>query len=310
MDPFPEESNLSPTLTFLVDILFVVVIAASFVFYGDYLFRPSASPVIFAGLVTVYLMAITSWIGYHSHITEYPYTDSTPAKARFGIHLALVALCAYLLYSLGTAQATPNLSPFLWGFPIIVVLHLISRRIRQKEYVVEVAEPEAAAPEAVERETRGAEAIEREREATEQEVAEWEASELEAIEQDLLYTYLSGFIAICLVYQFIVLPAITATYGGLNWAFIFLPLLAGIAYQRVSGPYLERKITAPPPPAPTPLPKRRIVNFRRRHGLPPPGSLAAAGGKDELSGKEEGAFSPSTLIHPLANRGSRQGRGK
>ena len=277
--PDPEESIISRTLVSLIDILFVVVIAASFAFYGSYLFRPSTSPVIFAGLLTVYFMAITTWIGYHLNITEYPYTDSRLAKARFGIHLALVAMCAYLLYSLGTSRATPDLSPFLWGFPIIVGLYLISRRIRQEEYGVEVVEPEAAAPEA-ERETISAEAAEAtrretaEQKAVEREAAEWEAAELEAIEQDFLCTYLSGFIAICLVYQFIALPAISATLGGLNWAFIFLPLLAGIVYQRVSGQYPERRIT---PTAPiTPLAKRRIVNFRRQHGLPPPGSLAAS----------------------------------
>jgi len=268
MSPLPEQNTISRTLISLVDILFVVVIAASFAFYGNYLFRPATSPVIFVGLVTVYLMAITSWIGYHFHITEYPYTDSPQAKARFSMHLALVAMCAYLLYSLGTAQPTPDLSPFLWGFPIIVGLYLISRQIRQKEYGAKGVKPEAVAPQAAEGETLSAEAIE-------QEVAEWEVVELEAIEQDLLYTYLSGFIAICLVYQFIALPAILASYGGLNWLFIFLPLLAGIVYQQISRQYPEGKVPVPPT-APTPLPKRRIVNFRHEHGLPPPGSLTAA----------------------------------
>jgi len=267
MSPLPEESNISRTLISLIDIVFVVVIAASFAFYGSYLFRPSTSLIVFAGLVTVYLMAIASWISYQYHITEYPYTESREAKARFAMHLALVAMCAYLLYSLGTAQPTPDLSPFLWGFPIIVGLYLISRRIRQKEYEVKGVGPEA------ERETLSAEAIE-------QKATEWEVVELEAIEQDLLYAYLSGFIAICLVYQFIALPAILASYGGLNWVFIFLPLLAGLIYQQIPRQYYpERKVTAPPtvpPPAPTPLPKRKIANFRHQHGLPPPGSLAAS----------------------------------
>jgi len=257
---------MSRTLISLIDILFVVVIAASFAFYGSYLFRPSVSLVVFVGLVTVYLMAITSWIGYHGHITEYPYTESPETKVRFAMHLALVAMCAYLLYSLGTAQPTPDLSPFLWGFPIIVGLYLISRRARQKEFEVKSVGPEAG------RETLSAEAIE-------EKATEWAVIELEAIETDLLYAYLSGFIAICLVYQFIALPAILATHGGLNWVFIFLPLLAGIIYLQIPRQYYpEGRVTAPPevpPTAPIPLPKRKIVNFRREHGLPPPGSLSA-----------------------------------
>jgi len=267
MSPLPEQNNMSRALISLIDILFVVVIAASFAFYGNYLFRPTTSPVVFVGLVTVYLMAIASWIGYHLHITEYPYTESREAKARFAMHLALVAMCAYLLYSLGTARPTPDLSPFLWGFPIIVVLYLISRRMRQKEYAVKSVGPEAG------RETLSAEAIE-------EKATEWEVAELEAVELDLLYAYLSGFIAICLIYQFVALPAILATYGGLNWVFIFLPLLAGIIYQKIPRQYYpEGRITAPPtvpPGAPAPLPKRKIANFRHQHGLPPPGSLAAS----------------------------------
>ncbi len=266
MSPLPEQSDMSRTLISLIDILFVVVIAASFAFYGSYLFRPSVSLVVFVGLVTVYLMAIVSWIGYHGHITEYPYTESRETKARFAMHLALVAMCAYLLYSLGTAQPTPDLSPFLWGFPIIVGFYLISRRVRQKEYEIKGVGPEA------ERETLSAEAIE-------QQAAEWEVTELEAIEQDFLYAYLSGFIAICLIYQFIALPVILATHGGLNWVFILLPLLAGIIYQQIPRQYYpEGRATVPPtapPTAPTPLPKRKIVNFRHQHGLPPPGSLSA-----------------------------------
>ena len=265
MSPLPEQSDMSRTLISLIDILFVVVIAASFAFYGSYLFRPTMSLVVFVGLVTVYLMAIASWIGYHGHITEYPYTESREAEARFAMHLALVAMCAYLLYSLGTAQPTPDLSPFLWGFPIIVVFYLISRRMRQKEYEIKGIMPEAG------RETLSAEAIELQATA-------WAVTELEATEEDLLYTYLSGFIALCLIYQFIALPAILATHGALNWVFIFLPLLAGIIYQQIPRQYYpEGEVTAPPeapPPAPT-LPKRRIVNFRRQHGLPPPGSLSA-----------------------------------
>jgi len=186
MSPLPEQSDMSRTLISLIDILFVVVIAASFAFYGSYLFRPTTSLVVFVGLVTVYLMSIASWIGYQYHITEYPYTESRETKARFAMHLALVAMCAYLLYSLGTAQPTPDLSPFLWGFPVIVGLYLISRRMRQKEYEVKGAKPEA------ERETLSAEAIE-------EQATAWEVAELEAIEMDLLYAYLSGFIAICLV---------------------------------------------------------------------------------------------------------------
>lgn len=216
MDQFPNSSDMSRILTLLINILFIVIIAASFALYGNYLFRPFASPVIFVGLLTVYFMVIMHWIDYHSHITEYPYKDSMFAKARFGVQMALVAMCAYLLYSLGTAKATPDLSPYLWGFPIILGLYMASRRLKQKEY-----EPGGEEHQTVE-ETIKAQAI----------------SEHAVIEENFLLTCLCGSITICLIYQFIALPAIFSSHGGLNWLFIWIPPLVSIAYkhQRMGRP--------------------------------------------------------------------------
>ena len=133
------QSSISGSLTILVDIVFGVVIAESFALYHNYLFHPSISP-IFVGLLTVYLVTIMSWIGYHSSIAQYPYKDSGLGKARFVADLATVAMYAYLVYAVGGFTTTSvNLSYYLWGFPTIFLLYIISGQIRRKEYSPEAS---------------------------------------------------------------------------------------------------------------------------------------------------------------------------
>lgn len=132
MKPEDTQSNISGSLITLVDIIFGVVIAESFVLYHDSLFHPSLSPT-FVGLLTVYFVTVTSWIGYHSSVTKYPY-NSNLSKVRFSIDLVIVAMYAYLLYSVGTFETNSDLSSYLWGFPAIFILYIASGQIRRKEY--------------------------------------------------------------------------------------------------------------------------------------------------------------------------------
>jgi hypothetical protein len=135
MKPEDTQSNISESLIIFVDIIFGVVIAESFAQYHDSLFHPSLPPSpIFAGLLTVYIVTVMSWIGYHSSVTKYPYKNSNLAKLRFSIDLVIVAMYAYLFYSVGTFETNPDLSSYLLGFPIIFTLYIASGLIKQKEY--------------------------------------------------------------------------------------------------------------------------------------------------------------------------------
>jgi 5'(3')-deoxyribonucleotidase len=122
-----------------VEILFAVVLGSSIWELRSYLFHPDWQNPSFWALVSVYLTAVTSWIGWHKSTTKYPYTNSRAGYVRSIFDAFIVATYVALLFfgsnvSFVASEGRQSLGFYLWGFVVVFVLYYFSGVVRKAEY--------------------------------------------------------------------------------------------------------------------------------------------------------------------------------
>lgn len=124
-----------------VEIFFAVVLGASILEFYKFLFPPDLTSPSFWAIVTVYFVAVTSWIGWHKSVTEFPYTDSGAGYIRSMLDAIIVGTYVALLFFgsnidkvFSDSRNNDALLYFLWGFFLIFLIYYISGRIRRAEY--------------------------------------------------------------------------------------------------------------------------------------------------------------------------------
>ena len=105
-----------PHFVTFVEIFFAVVLGASILEpeIRALLFPPAFTSLSFWSLTAVYFAAITSWMGWHKIIAEYPYSDSRIGEARSIVDAIIVAVYAALLF-FGSRIDNSLFGPF-WRF--------------------------------------------------------------------------------------------------------------------------------------------------------------------------------------------------
>lgn len=122
-----------------VEILFAVVLGSSIWEFRTYLFHPNWQSPSFWALVSVYLTAVTSWIGWHKSTTKYPYTNSRAGYVRSISDAFIVATYVALLFfgsniSFVESEGKRSLGFYLWGFVVVFGLYYVSGVVRKAEY--------------------------------------------------------------------------------------------------------------------------------------------------------------------------------
>jgi succinate dehydrogenase hydrophobic anchor subunit len=125
-----EEKNLSRVYVQFIDILFAVVIGQSFVllssgaWFATWLAQPLQNAFGIATLVLVYVLLITSWIGYHQSVQQFP----IKSVWRFLIDIILL-----LVYYMGFVYAS-NFQSVTLVFALSFVLYTTWDALRVREY--------------------------------------------------------------------------------------------------------------------------------------------------------------------------------
>ena len=128
-----------------VQILFGVVLGSSILVFRDTLFALDFKNPSFWALISVYITASTSWMGWHQSNVKYPYSESKSGYLRSVLDALIVATYAALLYFGNTVNKSfpannpivePNNSLFMYllGFILVFVLYYFSGLVRKAEY--------------------------------------------------------------------------------------------------------------------------------------------------------------------------------
>lgn len=132
---------LSDQLIRVVQLVFAVVIAQSFLLYKDIVINPFTRGHYIAALALLglYLTTIWSWMGWHAAMSYSPYLyrkddDSTnwTEHLRVFSDLAIVVLYAHMLFRIEpfTKDPSADVRLLLIGYPFIFLLYLISGQLR------------------------------------------------------------------------------------------------------------------------------------------------------------------------------------
>jgi len=117
-----EHKQISDIYLRLADVIFGVIIAASF-----FQFQDDLVPFVFSFntmmLLVAYIIVVLSWIGYHKAVEDKPHKD----WSRFVIDLVLLFLYFQLIF-------TRNLEDFIWTNMLIFGLYLVWVIKRRFEY--------------------------------------------------------------------------------------------------------------------------------------------------------------------------------
>jgi 5'(3')-deoxyribonucleotidase len=197
------EGRLPHHFVTFVEIFFAVVLGASILEFHTFLFPPDLTSPSFWALITVYFVAVTSWIGWHKSTTEFPYTDSGAGYLRSLLDAVIVGNYAALLFFGSTVENSffgsrvdNSLLYYLWGFFIVFFLYYISGRVRRAEY------------------------------------SEWEPSEVSKLYLIERHGYVLLIAAIAYTVLHTILPEVLFQLPtGVLWLFIVLPFATMVSYR-------------------------------------------------------------------------------
>ena len=127
------QKKISDRLVALIDIIFGVVVASSFLIIFENNSSSQLELYSYLLLFLAYAAIVLSWIGYHQMIEYNYYSDSIWGYSRFILDILLVFLYAILLYSY------KNVMNFFILLPIIFIVYAIGGLIRNKEYKKDVS---------------------------------------------------------------------------------------------------------------------------------------------------------------------------
>ncbi len=148
------DRRISDQLVRLVQIVFGLVVAQSFLLHRDIVLHP-VSPKNFLSalaLATVYITTVLSWIDWHVTMELRPYNFNPrnhyrmTEQFRLGLDLLVVTVYAYLLLAVGDLKPSPlstttpqevsngGVASFLMGFPVLFVTYLLSGLARRRAH--------------------------------------------------------------------------------------------------------------------------------------------------------------------------------
>jgi phosphatidylserine synthase len=125
--------HLPDRLAQLVNVVFAVVMAESLARFNTEIVSLSPPLILFA-LLSVYVIAVSSWWGYHRSLSKYRYLDNHLGVARFVVDLFTVVVYVYLIYSVRDVSETGNLVRYISGVPVVFGAYLVSGTIRVLEH--------------------------------------------------------------------------------------------------------------------------------------------------------------------------------
>ena len=138
------DRRISDQLVRLVQILFGLVLAQSFLLHRDIVLHPIAPRnwVPALALATVYITTVLSWIDWHVAMELRPYNFNqrnrhrTTEEIRLGIDMLVVTLYAYLLFTIEEFKKTPSegVGAYLVGFPAVFAAYLFSGLARRRAH--------------------------------------------------------------------------------------------------------------------------------------------------------------------------------
>ena len=127
------QKKISDRLVALIDIIFGVVVASSFLIIFENNSSSQLELYSYLLLFLAYAAIVLSWIGYHQMIEYNYYSDSFWGYSRFILDILLVFLYAILIYSY------KDVVNFFILLPIIFIIYATGGFIRNKEYKKEVS---------------------------------------------------------------------------------------------------------------------------------------------------------------------------
>lgn len=138
------DRRISDQLVRLVQIVFGLVLAQSFILYRDIVVHPTAANnlVPALALATVYVTTVLSWIDWHVTMEVRPYNFNprnryrVTEQLRLGLDMLVVIVYAYLLFVIDDVKKAPNegVSAYLWGFPAVFAIYLLSGLARLRAH--------------------------------------------------------------------------------------------------------------------------------------------------------------------------------
>jgi 5'(3')-deoxyribonucleotidase len=138
------DRRISDQLVRLVQIVFGLVLAQSFVLHRDIVVHPIAAknwvPAI--ALAAVYITTVLSWIDWHVTMEVRPYNFNprnrhrVTEQLRLGLDMLVVTVYAYLLLVIDELKKTPNegVAAYLLGFPAVFATYLFSGLARRRAH--------------------------------------------------------------------------------------------------------------------------------------------------------------------------------
>lgn len=138
------DRRISDQLVRLVQIVFGLVLAQSFLLYRDVVVHPLASGHWVAALAlgTVYITTVLSWIDWHVTMEARPYNFNPrnryrlTEQFRLGLDVLVVTVYAYLLFAIQEFVGAPHgwMGGYLLGFPAVFAAYLISGLARRRAH--------------------------------------------------------------------------------------------------------------------------------------------------------------------------------
>lgn len=138
------DRRISDQLVRLVQIVFGLVLAQSFLLHRDVVLHPASAKNLLPALAlaTVYITTVLSWIDWHVTMEVRPYNFNprnryrVTEQLRLGLDLLVVTVYAYLLLSIDELKKAPNegVSSFLVGFPAVFATYLLSGLARRRAH--------------------------------------------------------------------------------------------------------------------------------------------------------------------------------
>jgi 5'(3')-deoxyribonucleotidase len=136
------DRRISDQLVRLVQIVFGLVLAQSFILHKDIVLHPVDNLVPALALATVYITTVLSWIDWHVSMELRPYNFNpknryrVTEQLRLGLDMLVVTIYAYLLLSIAEIRTVPNkgVSSYLLGFPAVFATYLLSGLARRRAH--------------------------------------------------------------------------------------------------------------------------------------------------------------------------------
>lgn len=136
--------RISDQLVRLVQIVFGLVLAQSFVLHRDIILHPTDlnNLIPAVALATVYVTTVLSWIDWHVTMELRPFNFNPRNRHRvieqfrLGFDMLVVVVYAYLVFAIDDLKKAPNtgVSVYLWGYPAVFATYLLSGLSRRRAH--------------------------------------------------------------------------------------------------------------------------------------------------------------------------------